>query len=277
MKNTLPATRIVAFTICGVVAAFVLFPLVFIVIGSLRTNGQLLNNPFSWPQSLHWENYAAILASGGLFWESLWNSVIVLSESLVVLLVVSCPAAFVLARLSFPGREVIFNIYLLGLLFPLTLAILPLYIMIRNLGLLNSLAGVSLPQTAFFLPMTILILRNFFRAIPGELEDAAAIDGASKLRFFWHILLPLSRPALAVVTILATVNSWNNFLLPFLVLNDQTKQTLPVAALQFQGQYSSDWVSVLAFLTLSMLPAIAIYLFAERQIVVGLTAGAIKG
>jgi raffinose/stachyose/melibiose transport system permease protein len=277
MKKTLPLARIVTLVICSVVAIFVLFPMLIVVVGSLRTNGELLNDPFGWPHALHWENYGALLASGSLFWQSLWNSIVVLLESLVLLLVVSCPAAFVLARISFPGREVVFNIYLLGLLFPLTLAILPLYITIRNLGLLNSLEGISLPQTAFFLPMTILILRNFFRAIPRELEDAAEIDGASKLRFFWHILLPLARPALAVVTILATVNSWNNFLLPLLVLNDQSKLTLPVAALQFQSQYSSDWVSILAFLTLSMIPAIVIYFLAERQIVAGLTAGAVKG
>jgi raffinose/stachyose/melibiose transport system permease protein len=193
------------------------------------------------------------------------------------LLAVSCPAAFVLARMVFPGREIVFNTYLLGLLFPITMAVLPLYITIRSLGLLNSLEGVVLPQTAFFLPTTILILRNFFRAIPKELEDAAAIDGASRMRFFWEILIPLSRPSLAVVIMLATVASWNNFLVPLLILNDQSTLTIPVGALQFQGQYTSDWASVLAFLTLAMIPAIVVYLLAERQIIAGLTAGALKG
>ncbi|MBV9229045.1 MAG: carbohydrate ABC transporter permease [Chloroflexi bacterium] len=276
-KKPLPIARITALVICSVVALFVLLPLVAVVVGSLRTNGELISAPFSWPQQLHWENYGHILSDPSTFWQYLLNSIIVLIETLALLLVVSCPAAFVLARMVFPGREIIFNTYLLGLLFPITLAILPIYIMIRSLGLLDSLNGVVFPQTAFFLPTTILILRNFFRAIPRELEDAAAIDGASSMHFFWLILLPLSRPALAVVTMLATVTSWNNFLLPLVALTNQSNLTIPVGALQFQGQYASDWVSVLAFLTLAMIPAIAVYLLAERQIVAGLTAGAVKG
>ena len=176
-----------------------------------------------------------------------------------------------------PGREVIFNLFLLGLVFPVTVAALPLYISIRQLGLLDSLWGVILPQVAFGYPVTILVLRNFFRAIPQELEDAAIIDGATKFGFFLRVLLPLSRPAIAVVSVLAMVGSWNSFLLPLLVLNDQTKWTLPLAVTQFQQQFSTNWAAVLAFVTLAMIPAVFIYLLAERQIVSGLTAGAVKG
>ncbi|HEU5369389.1 MAG TPA: carbohydrate ABC transporter permease, partial [Ktedonobacterales bacterium] len=154
---------------------------------------------------------------------------------------------------------------------------LPLYLTIRQLHLLDSLWAVILPQVAFGLPTTILILRNFFRAIPQELEDAAIIDGATRLGFFLRVLMPLSRPALAVVSVLAAVGSWNNFLLPLLVLSDPSQATLPLAVTQFQGQYATDWASVLAFITLAMIPAVVIYLLAERQIVSGLTAGAVKG
>jgi raffinose/stachyose/melibiose transport system permease protein len=127
------------------------------------------------------------------------------------------------------------------------------------------------------LPTTILVLRNFFRAIPNELEDAATMDGASRFDFFWRVLLPLAAPALAVVSILAVVTSWNNFLLPLLVLTDQSQWTLPIGATQFQQQFTTNWPAILAFVSLSMIPAIFIYLLAERQIVAGLTAGAVKG
>ena len=266
-----------AFAICCVVATVVLIPLIVVMIGGLRTTGELLIAPFSIPKTLHWENFGNILAGNSPFWTEIVNSLLIAIGTVALLLVTACPAAFVLARISFPGRELIFNLFLFGLLFPLTVAVLPLYVTIRDLGLLDTLWGVILPQAAFALPVTILILRNFFRAIPIELEDAATVDGASKLTFFLRVLLPLARPAISVVSILATVGSWNNFLLPLLVLNDQSEWTLPIGATTYQGQYSTDWPAVLAFITLAMIPALLIYLLAERQIVAGLTAGAVKG
>jgi len=163
------------------------------------------------------------------------------------------------------------------MLFPLTVATLPLYILLRQLGLIDSLWGVILPQAAFGLPMNILILRDYFRAIPVELEEAAAIDGCTALGFYWRVLTPLSRPALAAVSMLAMVSSWNGFLLPLLVLNDDRLWTLPLGVMQFQGQYSTNLALVMAFVTLSMLPAIVFYLFAERHLIAGLTAGSVKG
>jgi raffinose/stachyose/melibiose transport system permease protein len=266
-----------AFAVCCVIATIVLIPLITTLFGGLRTNGELLTEPFSIPKTLHWENFGRVLAASSPFWGEIINSLLTVTGTVALLLVAACPAAFVLARIAFRGRELVFNFFLFGLLFPLTVAVLPLYITIRQLGLLDTLWGVILPQAAFGLPITILILRNFFRAIPVELEDAATIDGASKPIFFWYVLLPLARPAIAVVSILAVVSSWNNFLLPLLVLTDQSQWTLPIGATQFQQQYTTDWPSILAFITLAMIPAILIYLLAERQIVAGLTAGAVKG
>jgi len=270
-------TWLPAFAVCCVVATIVLIPLLVTFSGGLRTNGELLNAPFSIPTTLHWENFGRILGSGSPFWPEIVNSLLTVAGTVILLLAAACPAAFVLARISFRGREVIFNVFLFGLLFPLTVAVLPLYITIRQLGLLDSLWGIILPQVAFALPTTILILRNFFRAIPAELEDAATVDGASRPIFFWSVLLPLARPAISVVSMLAVVGSWNSFLLPLLVLTDESQWTLPLGATQFQQQHAYDWASVLAFITLAMIPAIVIYLLAERQIVAGLTAGAVKG
>jgi raffinose/stachyose/melibiose transport system permease protein len=162
-------------------------------------------------------------------------------------------------------------------LFTETIAILPLYILIRQLGLVDTLWGIILPQVAFALPFSILIMRNFFLGIPAELEDAAYVDGASPLEFFIRILLPLARPGLAAVAVLTMVTSWNKFFLPLVVLNSESRWTLPLGVMQFQGQFGTDWGRVLAFVTLALTPAVIFYLFAERQIIAGLTAGAVKG
>ncbi|HEY0754392.1 MAG TPA: carbohydrate ABC transporter permease [Ktedonobacteraceae bacterium] len=264
------------YLVCGVAAFFVLIPIVTVVIGGFKTNGELANTPFSLPVVWHWETYAGIITQGS-FWLAIENSLLITLATVGLLLVISCPCAFVLARLPFRGRELIFNIILFGLLFPVSMATLPLYITLRNMGLLNSLAGVILPQAAFGLPTTILILRNFFRAIPRELEDATYIDGGSPIDFFWRILLPLARPSLAVVSMLVMVQSWNNFLLPLLVLNDASQWTIPLGVMQFQGEHSADWATIMAYITLTMIPAIIFYLFAERHLIAGLSAGAVKG
>jgi raffinose/stachyose/melibiose transport system permease protein len=172
---------------------------------------------------------------------------------------------------------VIFNVVLIGLLLPFAMAILPLYITLRNLQLLDTLAAVILPQVAFGVPTTILILRNFFRAIPNELEDATFIDGGTHIDFFWRVLLPLARPSLSVIIMLTAVASWNNYLLPLIVLNSANLWTVPLGIMQFQGEHSTDWASVMAYISLTMIPALVFYLFAERHLVAGLTAGAVKG
>jgi raffinose/stachyose/melibiose transport system permease protein len=156
-------------------------------------------------------------------------------------------------------------------------AILPVYFVLRQMDLIDSLWGVILIQIAFQLSGNILILRGFFTAIPVELQDAAYIDGCTAFGFFWRILLPLARPALSAVAALTMIVSWNDFLVPLVILNNDKLYTLPLGTMQFQGQYGSDLALVAAFITLSAVPTIIFYLFAERQIVSGLTAGAIKG
>lgn len=262
--------------VCAAVASLVLIPLVSTALGGLKSNGQLMTQPFALPSPPNWSNYTSIL-SNPAFWRQMMNSTVVMLATVVLTVLVASMAAFVLARYQFVGRTLTLNFFTLGLLFPLTVAMLPLYVLIRQLGLIDSLLGVVLPQVAFGLPGNILILRDYFRAVPVELEEAAAIDGCTPAGFYWRVLLPLARPALAAVSMLIMVGSWNGFLLPLLVLNKAEKWTLPLGVMQFQGQYGTDWALVMAFVTISMLPAIVFYLFAERHLVAGLTAGAVKG
>jgi raffinose/stachyose/melibiose transport system permease protein len=264
------------YVIVLLVAAAILLPVVYAVLGGFRTTGQIAARPVALPTPWVFSNYQEVLGSRS-FWQQVANSTIIAAITVVVIVTLSSLAAFVFARFVFRGRELVYTFFTLGLLFPVAVAILPLFITVRQLGLLNTPIGVALPQAAFDLPLTIVILRPFFREIPASLEDAAAIDGASAFRFFWHIVLPMSRPALVTVAVLGLVKSWNAFLLPLVVLTDPSQWTLPLGVTNFSTQYSVDTARVLAFTTLSMLPTLIFYAFAERQLVSGLTSGAVKG
>jgi raffinose/stachyose/melibiose transport system permease protein len=178
--------------------------------------------------------------------------------------------------MQFRGREAIYTFFTFGLLFPVAVAALPLYLLLKQLGLLETLWGVALPEAAFGIPITIIILRPFMRAVPAELEDAAAMDGCGRFGFFWRVLLPLSRPALITVLLLSVIASWNNFILPLLVLSDPNHFTLPLGVANYNSEYSSNTAGILAFTTLAMVPPLVLFLAAQRRIVGGL-AGAVKG
>jgi raffinose/stachyose/melibiose transport system permease protein len=274
-----PARRIIPpllYLAAALVALIVLVPLLAAAINGFKTNAEVLTRPFAPPRDWVWQNYTSVLQSAS-FWRQLSNSTLVMAATAAGVVGLASMAAFVFARMQFRGRELLFNFFTLGLLFPLAVAILPLYITLRQASLIDSLWGVILPQVAFGLPGNILLLRGFFATIPRELDEAAAIDGCSAVGYFWRILLPLMRPALAAVAVLTMVLSWNNFFLPLLVLNSEQLYTLPLGVQQFQGQFGTEWNRVLAFVSLSLIPTIGFYLLAERQIVTGLTAGAVKG
>jgi raffinose/stachyose/melibiose transport system permease protein len=272
-QTALQALKYVA---CVFTALVVLVPLATAVLGGFKTNAELVTSPFGLPKQLLLTNYGDVLRSAA-FWTQLGNSTLVMVASAVGVVALSSMAAYVFARIPFRGRELLFSFFMLGLLFPIAVAILPLYITLRQAHLVDSLWGIILPQIAFGLPGNLLILRGFFTAVPVELEEAAAIDGCTYFGFFWRILLPLVRPALAAVLVLTMVLSWNNFFLPLLVLNSEKLYTLPLGIMQYQGQFGTDWARVLAFVSLAMTPTIIFYLLAERHIVSGLTAGAVKG
>jgi raffinose/stachyose/melibiose transport system permease protein len=270
------AGRTLLYVLAWVAAIATLVPLLYAVLGGFRDTGQLSADPVGLPDPWVFSNYTDLIQSG-TFLRQLGNSSLIALVSTVLTVPLAALAAFVFARFAFRGRELFYTLFTVGLLFPVAIAIMPIFIMVRNLGLLDNPLGVALPQAAFGLPMTIIILRPFFASIPSDLQDAAAIDGAGPFRFFWQILLPLSRPVLATVSVLAIVGSWNAFLLPLVVLTDSAQWTLPLGVTNYSQQYATDTARVLAFTTLSMVPALVFYAFAERQLIRGLTSGAVKG
>ena len=272
------ATRFLQYFILLLIVIIVFVPIVILVFGALKTRGELLSHPYTFPIPPRWENITSILAGGTYsFWPMLRNSLVVMVVVTALVVFVCSLAAFVFARMDFRGKGLMFNLFTLGLMFPINVAILPVYFVLRQMNLIDSLWGVIVVQTAFQISGNIMILRGFFTAIPAELQDAAYIDGCTAFDFFWRILLPLARPALSAVAALTMIISWNDLLVPLVVLNSDKLWTLPLGVMQFQGQYGQDLSLVSAFVALSALPTIIFYIFAERQIVSGLTAGAVKG
>jgi len=273
-KKNLP--RFFQYFVLFIFTLIVLVPIVILIFGSLKTRGEMYTHPYTLPIPPQWGNYGQILTSSSL-WVMLRNSLVVMLSSTAGVLVICSLASFVFARIQFRGKDLAFNFLTLGLMFPITVAILPVYLVVRQLHMTDNLLAVILVQTAFGLSGNILILRGFFLSVPIELQDAAFMDGCNAFNFFWRILLPLVRPALAAVGALTMIVSWNDLLTPLVIIDSEARWTLPLGTMQFQGQYSSDLALVATFVTLSALPAILFYLVAERQIVAGLTAGALKG
>ena len=252
-----------------------LAPVVYIILGGFRSNAEITVDPSGFPTRWNWENYADVLTSG-VFWGQVGNSAIAAIATTVFVVALGLMAAYALSRYRFRGRGAVYALFTAGLMFPMTVAITPLYILVRNLGLTNSLTGVIIPQIAFALPLTIIILSPFLAAIPKELQEASSIDGLGRLGFFWRMVLPLAVPAVVTVGILAFVNSWNSYMLPLFILNNEASYTLPLGTQAFASQYSVDTARVLAFTSLSMIPALLFFSVFERRIVGGLT-GAVKG
>jgi raffinose/stachyose/melibiose transport system permease protein len=257
------------------VLAVVIIPLTFSILGGFRTSLQLAADPVALPDPWIWENYRSILTDPA-FWRQVRNSTVIALLTVAFVLPAASLAAYVIARYTFRGRELVYGMFTLGLLFPVAVAILPLFITLRDLGLLSHPLGVALPQAAFGLPIAIIVMRPFFRAIPTEVQDAASIDGCGPFRLYWSIMLPLSRPVLSTIAVISIVSSWNAFFLPLLVLVDPNDHTLPIGVNNISTQYSTDYARVLAYTSLAMIPALLFYALAERQIIGGLTAGAVK-
>jgi len=266
-----PFVYLAALLLIGVM----LGPVIYIIIGGFRTNSQITVDPAGWPDPWQIGNYVDVLKSD-TFWRQVGNSTIVAVATTAGVVALGVMASYVLARYKFRGRGAMYALFAAGLMFPATVAITPLYILIKNLGLVNTLPGIILPQIAFGLPTTVIILVPFLQAIPKDIEEATAIDGCTRLGFFWRMVLPLSVPGLITVAILAFIGSWNSYLLPLFVLNNQDSFTLPLGVQAFSSQYSVDTAKVLAFTSLSMIPALVFFSLFERRIVGGLT-GAVKG
>ena len=268
-------TKIYMYASLIIIAAIVVVPLISTALGGFKTLSDLRGNPFGLPTEWQWANYTDIIVSQR-YWLQMGNSLVIALLTVFLTLVFGGMAAFCFAHIRFFGANYLVNYFLIGLMFPAATAILPLYIRIRDLGLVDTYWGVVLPQVAFGMGASIMLFRNYFRNLPSELFDAAFVDGCGYMRFFWHVTIPLSRPIIATVGIISFVGSWNSYILPLIMLNSESRYPWPLGIMIYKGEFSTEWQLVLAFITLTILPTIIVFFLAQKHIIAGLTAGAVK-
>ncbi len=254
----------------------VLIPLLLGFISSFKTTREIFASPFAPPIGFNLENYAKVFASGR-FDVYFRNSVLVTTGSLVLILVLGAMAGYAIGRYRFRWNNAVYVFFLAGLIFPAKLALVPLFIQLRDMGLLNSHLGLILVYAAGAIPAAVFIMTGFFRALPADLDSAARIDGASEWQVFWRVMLPLVRPQLSIVAIYTAIPIWNDFLLPLVFLKSSGLRTVPQGLSVFFGEFSIDWGPLFAGLTIAALPVVMLYLILSEQFIKGLTAGAVKG
>ena len=271
-KGGVVATIVVAFA-----AAIWISPLVLLFITSIRPLSDFLaSGPLAWPKEFVTSNFADAWQIGR-FGTTYRNSLILLVLKVPIGVLLSAMLAFALSKLKIRFRRTIMFAVFLGLTIPIYITIVPVFIMLRSIGLTNSLLGLVGPYLAFGIPFMVLVLQAFFRQLPGEIIEAARIDGAGEWRIFWRLILPLSTPALITVAILDAVATWNEFLFALIVLNSDAVKTIPVGLLNFQGQFANNYTGLAAGILIAVVPSLIAYVVLQRWIVGGLTAGATTG
>nr|WP_248307184.1 MULTISPECIES: carbohydrate ABC transporter permease [unclassified Devosia] len=252
-----------------------LAPIVIMMFSAFKTTPQIFASPFGIPDFTNLVNFSRIWTQTN-FLQYLINSFVVTGASMALILTLGTMAAYALARYEFFGAGFILMFFIAGLTLPLKLAIIPLFMLMRDLGILNNQLSLIFVYTAMGLPTTIFIMTGFIRTLPNELEDAARMDGASEARIMWSIMLPLVRPAMVIAGIQNVVPIWNDFFFPLVFIQNDRLKTLPQGLTTFMGEYSTDYGVLYAGLTLSALPIIIIYIVLSRQFISGMTSGAIK-
>ena len=252
-----------------------LAPIVIMIFSAFKTTPQIFQSPFSIPDFTQVANFVKIWTQTN-FLRYLLNSFLVTGTSMALILTLGTMAAYAIGRYQFFGSSFILMFFLAGLTLPLKLAIIPLFMLMRDLSILNSQLSLIFVYTAMGLPSTEFIMTGFIRTLPSELEDAARMDGASEARIMWSIMLPLVRPAMVISGIQNVVPIWNDFFFPLVFIQNDDLKTLPQGLTTFMGEYTTDWGVLFSGLTLSAAPIIIIYIVLSRQFIAGMTSGAIK-
>ena len=257
-------------------AAVVIYPLFIMVMSSFKSLGRIFLHPFSLPSTFKWQNYEIAWTTGhfGIYF---WNSLFVSFVSVFLIIFITSMAAYVLARFKFRGVSWLVLFFLAGMMLPIRLAVLPIFQILKNIYLLNTLWGLIIVYVAIGIPFSVYLLIDFYKNIPKEIEESAYIDGAGYFRIYLYISLPIMRPALATVAIFNFISIWNDFFFPLVLLRSEKFFTLPLGLFNFFGVYGNRWDYLFAGLSLTTVPLIIAYIIFSRQFIKGLTIGAVKG
>ena len=263
-------------------ALMIVFPVGWAVLGGFKNNTEITSSAWSWPAQWRWENFGRAWSRAGIG-EYLLNTVIVLVPSVLLTMLLGSMAAYVLARYEFPGNRVLYYMFLAGTMFPVYLALVPLFFVVRNLGMLNTFHGLILVYVAYSLPFTVFFMHAFFRTLPTPIAEAGFIDGCGHAGLFFRVMLPMAKPGLISVGIFNVLGQWNQFLLPITLMQpqgpgDPQRFVLAqgLADLAVSQGYAADWPALFAGMTIAMVPVLVVYLAFQRQVQAGLTAGTLK-
>lgn len=258
-----------------VYALLILYPLFNMVVSSLKSTREIFHDPFGLPEAWSFANYARVWIDGG-FARYMWNSIYVTAISMALVVLFGSMAAFGVSRYRYRLSTLVYMLFLSGIMLPLKAAVIPLFLIIRNLGLLNTHASLVFVFAAMGIPSTVFILAGFMRTIPRDLEDAARIDGTNDFGIYRRVVMPLSAPSIALVTIYNVVPIWNDFFFPLVFIQRQELRTLPLGISTFFGQYQINWALIFTALSIAIVPMLILYLFMSRYFIRGITAGAVK-
>jgi ABC-type glycerol-3-phosphate transport system permease component len=267
---------ITLYLVLSVALLIAFVPFLWVIMTSVKGNAEIFLTPFALPKSPNWGNFVTAWVEGK-FSTYFFNSVAISLPSVLLILFCGSLAGFAFARLRFWGNNAIFFAFLASTAISTNTIMIPLFLMIHNLGLIDTWWGVVAPIVGSHMPLGSFLMRAFFRGLPTELEDAARIDGCGDFGVFWRVMLPLAKGALLGLAIFSFMDSWNAFLLPLLVLRDDAMRTLPLGLLIFQGQYTSDYAVLFAGMVISFVPSLAVYFALQRHFERGITIGSVKG
>jgi len=269
--------KTIVFILFGILLVTQLYPLLWLLIYSLKTNEEILSGSFfAFPAAWQWENYANAVA-GGKYWNYLSNSLLVTSVTMVGVIFLSSLVAFAITRFRWKYGQAVMLVFLLGMMIPMQGTLLPLMVIFKNIGILNTHLSLILPYIAFQTPIAVFILSGFMKTIPHEIEESAIMDGAGVFRIFRSMILPVSIPPIMTVCILTFINIWNEYILAATFISSEKLKTLPFGVYSFVSQYSVNYGAIGAFLVLGALPVIVIYFLLAEKITKGMVAGAVKG
>ncbi len=261
-----------------IVALSILLPFLWVLLSSFKTGASILGTPWAPPDKLHWENYGHAWGEAGIG-HAFLNSLLVCIATLAILLPIGSMAAYVLAKYIFPGSKAILAAFLGGMMFPQFLVIVPLFFLLKQFHLLDTLTGLVAVYVAYSLSFTVFVLTGFFQQLPDELAEAAQLDGCGHATTFWKVMLPLARPGILVVGIFNAIGLWNEYGLALVLIPSEANRTLPlgIANLTQTQQYQSDWGALFAGLVIVMTPLLIVYWIFRDRIHETMLAGAIKG
>ena len=259
-------------------AVTVIFPMIWMIYSSFKTDQELFFSPWAAPVELQWDNFARAWTKAHVG-DYLLNTLIVVVPALLLTLIISAMAAYVLARFEFVGRRFLFYMFLSGMLFPVFLALVPLFDLVNQLKMLNTFHGLIIVYIASSLPFTIFFLTGFFKTLPTEIEESAIMDGANPYQVFFKVMLPMASPGLISMGIFNFLGMWNQYVLPLVLISDESKYMLSqgLAFMLFKQFYENDWSALFAALTIIMVPTLIVYITFQKQIQDGITTGALKG